>query len=196
MRRLIIVTGIPGTGKTTVCKELKKLVGEKMEIVNFGTVMVKLAEKMGKKLHRDDIRKHSVDFQRKLQIEAAKEIAKKAENFDGILIVDTHMVIRTQEGYWAGLPHKVLQILNPSMFILIEAEPKEILERRFKDADRKRDKVLREEIVEELSFSRFFAASCASITGAPVKIVKNPSGKQIEAAKEILKIWEGTLNEP
>ena len=190
MKRLIVVTGVPGTGKTTVCKELKKIAGKNVKIINFGTVMVELAKKMGKDLHRDDIRKYSVDFQSKLQIEAAKEIASRAEKFNGTLIVDTHMVIRTQEGYWAGLPYKILQILKPNMFILIEAEPEEILERRFKDADRKRDKVLKEEIVEELLFSRFFAASCASITGAPIKIVKNPHGKQIEAAKEILNVLE------
>ena len=190
MRKLIVVTGVPGTGKTTICRELEKITGKNVKIVNFGTVMVELAKKMGKDLHRDDIRKHSLDFQSKLQIEAAKEIASKAEKFNGTLIVDTHMVIRTQEGYWAGLPYKVLQILKPDMFILIEAEPKEILERRFKDADRKRDKVLKKEITEELSFSRLFAASCASITGAPIKIVKNPHGKQIEAAKEISRVLE------
>ena len=193
MRKLIVVTGIPGTGKSTICKEVKKLAKENVEIINFGTVMVELAKKHGKELHRDDIRKHSVDFQSKLQIEAAKEIASRAEKFNGTLIVDTHMVIRTQEGYWAGLPYKVLQILKPNMFILIEAEPDEILERRFKDANRKRDKVLKEEIVEELSFSRLFAASCATMTGAPIKIVKNPHGKQIEATKEILGMLEENL---
>jgi len=190
MKKLIVITGVPGTGKTTVCRELEKIMGKNVKIVNFGTVMVELAKRMGKDLHRDDIRKHSVDFQSKLQIEAAKEIASRAEKFNGTLIVDTHMVIRTQEGYWAGLPYKVLQILKPEMFILIEAKPEEILERRFRDADRKRDKVLKEEIIEELEFSRYFAASCASITGAPIKIVKNPHGKQIEAAKEILDILE------
>jgi len=190
MKKLIVITGVPGTGKTTVCRELEKMMGKNVKIVNFGTVMVELARRMGKDLHRDDIRKHSVDFQSELQIEAAKEIASRAQKFNGTLIVDTHMVIRTQEGYWAGLPYKVLQILKPEMFILIEAKPEEILERRFRDADRKRDKVLKEEIIEELDFSRYFAASCASITGAPIKIVKNPHGKQIEAAKEILDILE------
>ena len=190
MKKLVVITGIPGTGKTTICRELEKLAKENIKVINFGTVMVELAKKLGKELHRDDIRKHSVDFQSKLQIEAAKEIAGETEKLNGTLVVDTHMVIRTQEGYWAGLPRKVLEILKPNIFILIEATPEEILERRFKDADRKRDRVLREEIVEELAFSRYFAASCASITGAPIKIVKNPHGKQIEAVKEILSILE------
>jgi adenylate kinase len=193
MKQLMVVTGVPGTGKTTICKEVKKIgeeKGRKVEIINFGTVMVELAKKKGKNLHRDDIRKHSIDFQRELQVEAAKEISKKAAEIKGTLIVDTHMIIRTKKGYFAGLPYKVLQILNPEIFIVIEAAPKEILARRFKDADRKRDNLLEEEILEELSFSKLLAAACASITGSPIKIVKNPDGKQIEAAKEIVKLLE------
>ncbi len=44
------------------------------------------------------------------------------------------------------------------------------------------------EVAEELLFSRLMAAACSVLTGASVKIVKNPSGKQVEAAKEILRV--------
>jgi len=193
MKKIVVITGIPGSGKTTICKEVERIAEEKkkkIKTINFGTIMVKLASEKGKELHRDDIRKHSIDFQQKLQIEAAKKIIEEAKNTEGTILVDTHMVIRTKKGYFAGLPNKVLQILNPEILILIEATPEEILTRRFKDANRKRDKILEEEVLEELSFSRFFAASCASLTGAPVKIIKNPDGKQLKAAKEIFKLLE------
>jgi adenylate kinase len=42
--------------------------------------------------------------------------------------------------------------------------------------------------MEELLFSRLMAAACAVLTGASVKMVKNPAGKQVEAAKEVLKL--------
>jgi len=193
MKKIVVITGIPETGKTKICKEVERIAKEKkkkIKTINFGTIMVKLASEKGKELHRDDIRKHSIDFQQKLQIEAAKKIIEEAKNTEGTILVDTHMVIRTKKGYFAGLPNKVLQILNPEILILIEATPEEILTRRFKDANRKRDKILEEEVLEELSFSRFFAASCASLTGAPVKIIKNPDGKQLKAAKEIFKLLE------
>ncbi len=191
MSRVIVVTGIPGTGKTTVCKETLKLTeqtGKKIQVVNYGSIMVQLSHKRGKSLHRDEIRRSGLTFQRDLQAEAAKIISKKTEEVEGDFIVDTHMSIKTANGYFAGLPFHVLQHLNPDMFILVEANPHEILSRRFKDKTRKRDKALEDEIMEEIHFSRLMAAACAVLTGASVKIVKNPAGKQAEAANEVLKL--------
>jgi len=189
--RVIVVTGIPGTGKTTVCNELAKLakqVGRKVEVINYGTIMVELSSKSGKNLHRDELRKSGLTLQRNLQAEAAKLISKKAAEAEGDVIVDTHMSIKTVDGYWPGLPSHVLQLLNPDMFVLVEAEPHEVSSRRLKDTTRKRDKALEGEIAEEIFFSRLMAAACAVLTGASVKSVKNPAGKQVEAAEKVLKL--------
>lgn len=191
MGMIVIVTGIPGTGKTTVCNELLELAegaGRKVAVINFGTVMVELSKKRGEFLHRDELRKSKLSFQRSLQAEVAKVISQRAVDAEGDVIVDTHMSIKTVEGYWAGLPLPVLELLNPDMFVLVEAEPHEVLSRRFRDKTRRRDKVLEGEVAEELLFSRFIAAACSVLTGASVKIVKNPSGKQVEAAKEVLRV--------
>ncbi len=98
------------------------------------------------------------------------------------------MTIKTLRGHWAGLPLPVLKLLNPDIFVLVEAEPQEVLSRRFRDKSRRRDKVLEDEVAEELLFSRLMAAACSVLTGASVKIVKNPSGKQVEAAEEVLRL--------
>ncbi len=191
MGRVIVVTGIPGTGKTTVCNGALKLaeqIGKKIQVVNYGSIMVQLSHERGKSLHRDELRRSGLTFQRNLQAEAAEIISKKTSEVEGDLIVDTHMSIKTANGYLAGLPFHVLQLLNPDLFILVEAEPHEVLSRRFKDKTRKRDKVLEDEIMEEFVFSRFMAVACAVLTGASVKIVKNPAGKQILAAEEVLKL--------
>lgn len=191
MGRVIIVTGIPGTGKTTVCNEVINLaerMGKKVEVVNYGSVMVELSRKRGRSLHRDDLRKSRLKFQHNLQAEAAKIISKKATEVDGNLIVDTHMSIKTGNGYLAGLPFHVLQLLNPEMLILVEAKFQEAISRRLKDVTRKRDKALEEEIAEEILFSRYMAAACAVLTGTSVKIVKNPAGQQVKAAGEVLKL--------
>ena len=189
----MVVTGIPGTGKTTVCKELLKLAehsGRRVTVINYGSIMVELTQERGRSLHRDELRKSKLSLQRDLQAEAAKTISQRVAEAEGDVIVDTHMSIKTVDGYWAGLPFHVLQLLNPNAFVLVEAEPPEVLFRRLKDVTRRRDEVLESEIAEELLFSRFIAAACSVLTGASVKIVKNPNGKKVEAAKEILKLLE------
>lgn len=189
MGRVVVVTGIPGTGKTTICNELLKLAeqnGRKVAVINYGSVMVELSQEGGKSLHRDELRKSKLSFQRDLQADAAEAISRKIEEVEGDVFIDTHMSIKTADGYWAALPLHVLQLINPDAFVLIEAEPHEVLSRRFKDVTRKRDKALEGEIAEELRFSRLMAAACSVLTGASVKIVKNPTGKIVKAAKEIL----------
>lgn len=194
LRRVVIVTGIPGTGKTTVCNEVLNLaeqMGRKVMVINYGSVMVELSRKQGQALHRDELRKSEISFQRDLQVKAAEAISQMMSQAEEDIIVDTHMFVKTMDGYLAGLPSRVLQLLKPDVLVMVEAEPHEVFERRFKDATRKRDKALEFEIAEQLSFSRFMAAACSVLTGASVKIVKNPSGKQGEAAKEILKLLGG-----
>ena len=39
------------------------------------------------------------------------------------MFVDTHLFIRTPEGFWPGLPYVVIQALKPTHLVLIEAEP-------------------------------------------------------------------------
>lgn len=193
MGRVVTVTGIPGTGKTTVCNELSKLAeqsGIKVAVINYGTVMVEVSQKQGKPLHRDELRKSKLSFQRDIQVKAAKAISQKAANAEGTVIVDTHMSIKTEGGYLTGLPLPVLELLSPTVLILVEAEPREVLSRRFRDKNRKRDKALEGEILEEFLYSRFLAAASSVLTGASVKIVKNPDGKQNQAAREILKLLE------
>jgi adenylate kinase len=190
VNKTIIITGIPGSGKTTVCNAVEKRAkqaGKKVDVVNYGTVMVKILQKYKKEMNRDAMRKADIPFQRKLQRETAEAVSEKLAQLEGTTIVDTHMSIKTPEGYLAGLPHHVLQLLKPEMFVLVEAQPREISSRRMRDATRKRDVAIEEAVKEELLFSRLMAGACAVLTGVPVKTVINAEGKQEEAAKDVLK---------
>ena len=190
MKKTIIVTGIPGTGKTTVCNTAVKLaekIGVKINVINYGTVMVETLKEYGENVDRDLMRKADTNFQRKMQREVAEKIAEKIKQLNGITIIDTHMSIKTPEGYMPGLPSHVLQLLKPEMLVLIEAKPNEISSRRMKDKTRKRDEALEEAVKEELLFSRLMAGACAVSIGAPIKIIINAEGKQEEAARELLK---------
>ena len=190
MNKTIIVTGIPGTGKTTVCNFVEKFAknaGVEVNVINYGTVMMGILEKHGKTMERDAMRKDSLENQRKLQKEVAEAVTEKIRQLEGLTIIDTHMSIKTPEGYLPGLPSHNLQLLEPGMLVLVEAQPREISSRRMKDASRKRDTAMEDTVKEELLFSRLMAGACAVLTSAPVKIVINAEGKQEEAAREILR---------
>lgn len=189
-RKTIIVTGIPGVGKTTVLSELMKLAkNEKkdIKIFNYGLMMLETAKYQGKKIERDKLRHMPLKTQQRLQDKAAIEIAKRTKTVD-TSVIDTHMIVRTDNGYWSGLPLNILEKLNPDLLILVESEPKEVLLRRTKDETRSRDKIMKDEIKEEINFSRYVAASCATLTGAPVLMLKNPSGEQLKVAKQIFEV--------
>lgn len=181
----VIIVGIPGVGKTTVVSRVVELLKEKnvkVSVSIFGTVMFDEAKKKGVK-NRDDIRKLSVKEQKELQSTAARTIASIT---DDVVIVDTHAFISTQEGFYPGLPHNVLEILNPNSFIMISARPEEIYNRRMSDTSRTRDIVSIDTIKKELDVTSAMLSTCSILCGSPIKMVLNTEGKVDEAARGIL----------
>lgn len=185
--KTVVITGIPGVGKTTILKELETLAkeeGMKLTTLNFGTAMNELYKKSKVDLHRDQLRRQPIDMQKKMQEKTARVLAKRVKN--GIFLVDTHMFIRTKSGFWPGLPDPVLSILKPLLLVLVEASPEEIVRRREGDSTRMRDNVTMYDVMSDLDWARASASSCAISAGVPVKILLNELGKQREAARELL----------
>jgi adenylate kinase len=181
----VIIVGIPGVGKTTVVSrvvELLKAKNVKVNVSTFGTVMFDEAKKKGVK-NRDDLRKLSVKEQKELQSIAARTISSITAD---VVIVDTHAFISTQEGFYPGLPHNVLEILNPDSFIMISARPEEIYNRRMTDNSRTRDIVSIDAIKKELDVTSAMLSTCSILCGSPIKMVLNTEGKVDEAARGIL----------
>jgi len=189
-----IVVGIPGVGKTTVIRRASEMLngsGVSTKVVVFGTLMFEEAVKMGVK-NRDELRKMPVEEQRKLQDMTAQKIADMT---DRVIMVDTHLFISTNEGYYPGLPIHLLNIMKPTNLIMVAANPKEILNRRLGDKTRKRDIVNKDDIEHELEIAQVMVASCSILTGAPFTIVMNNDGRLDEAAGQIVNVlgdrkWE------
>jgi adenylate kinase len=182
----VVVTGIPGVGKTTVLNELQDVAKQnkfQLTVLNFGTVMNELLRDLGKDLHRDDMRAQNIEMQKKAQELAASEIANRSAH--ATTVVDTHMFVRTASGLWAGLPQNILTRLSPRLLVLVEADPEQIAARRRSDSERKREQRLAEDIAFDLQWSRATAASSAVATGAPVKVIRNDAGRQRQAAQEL-----------
>ncbi|HEY7507153.1 MAG TPA: adenylate kinase [Nitrososphaera sp.] len=182
-----IIVGIPGVGKTTAITRAAELLGEKRKtaVVVFGTVMFEEAKRKMGLSHRDEMRRMPVEEQRRLQEMAAQRIAEMQED---VVLVDTHLFINTAEGYYPGLPMRLLNIMKPTNLVMIAAEAQEIAARRASDETRQRDIISTDDIQKELDISRVMVASCSILTGAPFAIIMNSDGKMDEAAANIAKI--------
>jgi adenylate kinase len=182
----VVVVGIPGVGKTTVVQGVVSgFPGAKL--VNFGTLMFEAAQSLGWVKNRDEMRKMAVERQKRLQKLAAAKVAKKKGK---AIIIDTHLFIRTEEGFWPGLPFEVVRAMQPTHLVLVEAAPEEIAKRRSADSTRKRDAVTVESLQEELEIARSFLTVSSTLTGAPMLIVQNEQGKAEQVSRGIVRMLE------
>jgi adenylate kinase len=187
--KVVVVVGVPGVGKTTVINEAvrqAKEAGLQFQVLNFGDVMLELALSQGLVENRDEIRKLRVDTQMALQAEAARDIAKRASSSS--VILDTHAIIKTSQGYWPGLPEPVVKALHPNHIVVVEADPQAVISRRAKDQGirNRSDDLTAEELRFTMEVNRQAAISSAVLSGASVVFVKNEEGKAGEAAAQIV----------
>ena len=189
MGRKVVITGVPGVGKTTVINgALQRLEEEGItyQSLNFGTFMFDVASAEGVVKDRDEMRKLDRTVQKRLQQLAARKIAE----IEGNVIVDTHSSVKTPKGYLAGLPEWVLRELMPDIVILVETDEDQILKRRLNDPTRVRDMEGYREIADHQQFNRSIAAAYAMLTGCTVRVVKNQDfllDRAVEDMAEVLR---------
>ena len=181
------MVGIPGVGKTTVVEKLAALLPGS-RLVNFGSVMLEQGVRLKWIRHRDEMRRLPVEKQRKLQASTATRISKFK---DKAVIVDTHLFIRTKEGYWPGIPAEVATALKPTHVVLVEAKPGEVLSRRAGDKKRYRDAVTAKDLDQEMALARSFLPVISTLTGAPSFIVENHEGDPDHAARVVAAMLGG-----
>lgn len=180
---VIVVTGIPGVGKTTVMQNAAE--GMDIKFVTFGTVMEDIAKDLDLIKDRDEMRKLTLEQQKDLQIRSAKKIADM-----GNVILDTHCTIKTPKGYLPGLPEWVIKKLNPTAIVVVEADPEEIFNRRANDPTRNRDPDTKEQINEHQMINRAAAMAYAALSGSTVKIVFNHDNAIDAAVKQAAPVLE------
>ncbi|MFL6327324.1 MAG: adenylate kinase [Nitrososphaeraceae archaeon] len=185
----VIIGGIPGVGKTSVIslavKSLKEK-GQNAKVVVFGTEMFEEAKRTAGVKNRDELRKLSLKDQRRLQDTTAKRIAELRDN---IVIVDTHIFVRTGGGnYYPGLPMRLLDIIKPTSFIMIIADAIEIVNRRKNDTSRARDAISTQQIQYEIDISKLMVATCSILTGAPFIIIANNDTKMDDAVSSVARV--------
>ncbi|MDK2789974.1 MAG: adenylate kinase [Methanothermococcus sp.] len=187
--KLVVVTGVPGVGSTTITqKAMEKLSEEGInyKMVNFGTVMFEVAQEENLVEDRDQMRKFDPDTQKRIQKLAGRKIAEMVK--ESPVVVDTHSTIKTPKGYLPGLPVWVLNELNPDIIIVVETSGDEILIRRLNDETRNRDLETTAGIEEHQIMNRAAAMTYGVLTGATVKIIQNKNNLLDYAVEELISV--------
>jgi adenylate kinase len=188
MAFVMIVVGVPGSGKSTVLEETLALCPE-LKVVNYGARMIQ--EASSQLIEKDQIRKLPLEQQEHFGILAAQSIAREAAQ---VLCVDTHAFVKTPlgasvGGYRPGIPQRILHILKPHAIVMIESAPASIEQRRQFDKSRDRDRESVEQIALHQQISRSFCVACCAATGALFVPISN-DGPPREAAKRLADLVE------
>ncbi len=182
MAMRVIVTGVPGVGKSSVMEGVSKAFA--VPVVNYGSIMFEEAQARKLAASRDDMRKLPAEKQRQIQTMAAERIGAMSD-----AIVDTHCLIKTREGFLPGIPMTVLALIAPHAVVLVEAPPAQIFARRKKDTSRSRDPDSEASIDEHQRLNRSAACAMAVVSGATVKIVSNLDGAVEEAVAGLSEVF-------
>lgn len=168
----MILTGVPGAGKSTICNLLKEKI-KGLAIINYGDYIFQVAKDLFPEIikYREDTRKIHRKKYKEIQIEAAKKISQMEEN----VIIDTHVSLKTPFGFYPGLTPETLNIIEPDGIIILEFNPKDVLMRREKDrmAGKRitRDKESESEISTHQQINRLYAVSYSSLSQCYVKLI-------------------------
>jgi len=166
-----VVTGVPGVGASNVCREARRRLEDGYELLNFGDIMLEEALTRGLVADRDDLATLPLREIRLLQRRAGEFVARRARN--RAILLNTHLVVATAHGFLSGLPPAVRSDVSPDRFVLVEADPATVGERR----DTVEYRTYREQgeraIDLHQDLNRASAATHATETGATIRLVDN-----------------------
>ncbi len=157
------VVGVPGVGKTSLCKSAVKSLG--CNYINYGDLMLEIARDKNLADADKEMFALAMDLQYDIWKEAANIISTKEQ-----VLVDLHGLDQSPEGYLFSLP---LEIICPSRIIVVEASPENILFRRMNDFSKDRIKDDFRSLNEHMKMLRISMSISSVILGSTVYLLQN-----------------------
>ena len=159
---VVAVTGVPGVGKTTLCRRVSNDLG--YNYVNYGDLMLDIAKSRDLASTDFEMFNLDIDTQQEIWEGAALKIKEMSR-----VIVDLHGVDQSPIGYILSLP---VEIISPDIIVIIESSKDNILRRRHKDAKERIIDTIKS-LNEHMSILRTSMASCSAILGCNLIILNN-----------------------
>jgi adenylate kinase len=159
---MVVVTGVPGVGKTTLCRSVSKNLN--YNYVNYGDLMLEITK--SRDLASTDLEMFSLDIE--IQHEIWKTAALKIKDLKDVL-VDLHGVDQSSIGYIISLP---IEIIKPDIILVIESSKDKIFRQRDKDSKKRIIDTIGS-LKEHMDILRNTMASCSVILGCNLAVLKN-----------------------
>lgn len=176
-----VISGVTGVGLSSVCQETRRQLSDEYTLINFGDSMLEQAATAGITTDRDELSSLSRREIRRLQRRAGEYVADMAE--DRRVLLATHLTVSTEAGFIGGLPDDVLSEVSPERFVVLEAAPETIVERRER-SDRSVEVPSPRAIEFEQDLNRSAAFEYARELNAPIQFVENENDVE-EAAEAV-----------
>ncbi len=160
---LAAVVGVPGVGKTSLCKEASPSSG--YHYTNYGELMLKIAKEQELASTQKEIFKLPLNLQYRIWRKAATKIKGRKD-----VLLDLHGLDKSREGYLISLP---LEIIKPEIIILIESSYNNIINRRINDPERSRPVKDWKSLKEEMGLLRTSMAVCSALLNSYFVILNN-----------------------
>lgn len=177
-----LFSGVTGVGLSTICRKVRAQLGDEFLLINFGDVMLEQAVTHNITSDRQELSTLSQRQTQRLQRRAGEYVADKAE--DNHVILSTHLAVETEAGYIHGLPDSVLRDVAPDTFVLVEADPESIVERRTGAGDDTAS-VSEREIEFAQQLNRTAAFDYARDRNAPIQLIENEDSVE-EAVDKVI----------
>jgi adenylate kinase len=177
-----VVSGVPGVGSSSVCRAARRRLDDGYELINFGDVMLEAAASRGLVESRNDLATLPVEETRLLQRRAGEYVARRAHMRS--VLLNTHLVVRTDQGYLPGMPPEVLADVEPNRLVLVEAGAETVAERRSASDYREHRGGTAREVSFEQDLNRAAATTYAAEAGVPIELVENDAA--VEEAGDAL----------
>jgi len=158
----VSVVGVPGVGKTSLCRKLSKKVN--YPHINYGDLMLDIAREWDLARTENELFSLPLETQYQIWRETALQIKKQKR-----ALIDLHGLDQSHTGYILSLP---IKILKPNLIMLIESPPELILLRRRVDA-KKRIKDTIKTLTEHMEMLRVSMMISSAMIGCTLSIIQN-----------------------
>jgi adenylate kinase len=187
----IMVTGVPGVGKSSICRHVS--MPESIIPLEFGRLMLRLGKEKGLIQRYEELEALDLALRSELQAAVVEQVLR--ESSMGTVLIDGHLVVDSAEGFVPGFPADQLSRIRLDAIMILTAPANDIVKRRIRrrggdsaEVDTRRDRItLHESLATQAAL--FYALQGESI----LDVIENAEGELDKTVDQVIAKMAGIV---